>query len=114
MFTVENKTESVGQRIKQEAINIHRPYTKGTDVSAAAKIVMNLGLSSILDFTREEDVYQRCIFSNQEWKLLEDYFNKKYKFEITAQLAINRGNFTALKYISKIQSLESTSEVNFT
>ncbi|KAI8987001.1 hypothetical protein BDB01DRAFT_784234 [Pilobolus umbonatus] len=87
---------------------------------------MNLGLSSILDLTHEKDVCQKYIFLDQEWKQLEDYFNKKYNFNITAsipknvtdtwstvaQLAINKGTFTALKYISKFQSLESTSEVN--
>lgn len=127
VFTIENQTESVGKRIKQEAVNIHNEYVKGVNIGAEAKLVMDLGLSSILDLTHEEDVYQKYIFSDQEWKQLEDYFNKKYKFKITAtipknvtdtwstvaQLAINRGPFTALKYISKFQSLESTSEVNF-
>lgn len=126
VFTIENQTESVGKRIKQEAVNIHNEYVKRVNIGAEAKLVMDLGLSSILDL-HEEDVYQKRIFSDQEWKQLEDYFNKKYKFKITAtipknvtdiwstvaQLAINKGTFTALKYISKFQSLESTSEVNF-
>ncbi|KAI7878371.1 uncharacterized protein EV154DRAFT_525036 [Mucor mucedo] len=127
VFTVQNQTESVGKRIKQEALNIHNEYVKGVNIGSEAKLVMDLGLSSILDLTHEKDAYQKYIFSDQEWKQLEDYFNKKYKFKITAsipknltdtwstvaQLAIHKGTFTALKYISKFQSLESTSEVNF-
>ncbi|KAG2231093.1 hypothetical protein INT48_003462 [Thamnidium elegans] len=79
VFTIENQTESVGKRIKQEAVNIHNEYVKGVNTGVEAKLVTDLGLSSILDLTHEEDV----------------------------------GTFTALKYISKLQSLESTSEANF-
>ncbi|KAI8078131.1 uncharacterized protein B0P05DRAFT_542627 [Gilbertella persicaria] len=127
VFTTENQAESVGKRIKQEAVNIHNEYVKGVDVGTQAKLVMELGLSSILDLTHNEDAYQKYIFSNQEWKQLEDYFNKKYKLKTTttipktvidtwstvAQLATRKGAFVALKYIAKIQSLESTSEVNY-
>ncbi|RCH84365.1 hypothetical protein CU098_006202, partial [Rhizopus stolonifer] len=104
VFTTENQAESVGKRIKQEAVNIHNEYVKGVDVGTQAKLVMEL-----------------------EWKQLEDYFNKKYKLKTTttipktvidtwstvAQLATRKGAFVALKYTAKIQSLESTSEVNY-
>lgn len=82
VFTVQNQTESEGKQIKQEAMNIHNEYVKGVNIGAEAKLVMDLGLSSILDLTHEKDVYQKYIFSDQEWKQLEDSFNKKYRFKI--------------------------------
>ncbi|KAI7893793.1 uncharacterized protein EV154DRAFT_561070 [Mucor mucedo] len=131
VFTIENKTESVGKRIKQEAISIYQQYTKGIEVPAAAssssvlavgsaleelgslplspsftsmnlasplgffrlssagkasKIVVDLGLSSILDLTHKEDAHQKYIFSNSEWNLMKEYFNKNYTFTIAANL----------------------------
>ncbi|KAG2207746.1 hypothetical protein INT47_011866 [Mucor saturninus] len=57
VFTVQNQTESVRKRIKQEAMNIHNEYVKEVNIGSEAKLVMDLGLSSILDLTHEKDVY---------------------------------------------------------
>lgn len=73
VFKTENQIGSVGTRIKQGALAIHNQYVQGVHISAEAKLVMDLGLSSILDLTHEENAYQKYIFSVQGWKHLKGY-----------------------------------------
>ncbi|KAG2207711.1 hypothetical protein INT47_011831 [Mucor saturninus] len=48
VFTVQNQTESVRKRIKQEAMNIHNEYVKEVSIGSEAKLVMDLGVMRYL------------------------------------------------------------------
>jgi hypothetical protein len=54
---------------------------KGIDIGVEAELVMDLGLSSILDLTHKETNYQAYIFSHQERHDIEFFFffNDKYQ-----------------------------------
>ncbi|KAI9274097.1 hypothetical protein EDC94DRAFT_644372 [Helicostylum pulchrum] len=124
IFTCENESESIGRRIKEEAVKLHDDYIKGYDMSAESKFVMDMGLSSTLDLTNKLDNYQSYLFSEKEFECLYEYFYSKYKsrkelstpvlvsekWNMIVDLATKKGPFITLKYISKIQSLDSTSE----
>ncbi|KAI9274150.1 hypothetical protein EDC94DRAFT_690110 [Helicostylum pulchrum] len=124
IFTCENESESIGRRIKEEAVKLHDDYIKGYDMSAESKFVMDMGLGSTLDLTNKLDNYQSYLFSEKEFECLYEYFYSKYKsrkelstpvlvsekWNMVVDLATKKVPFITLKYISKIQSLDSTSE----
>ncbi|CAO3657260.1 unnamed protein product [Mucor hiemalis] len=125
VITKYNQTDSIGKRIKHEAFNLHDQYIEN-DITPVQKFVMEVGLSSILDLSHPEDNHQGYLFSKEELKDLNDYFYRRYKLEDTPKIpsvvvthfdtitnmAVKKGVFITLKYISKIQSLESTREVH--
>ncbi|GAA5805160.1 hypothetical protein HPULCUR_010673 [Helicostylum pulchrum] len=124
IFTCENESESIGRRIKEEAVKLHDDYIKGYDMSAESKFIMDMGLSSTLDLINKLDNYQSYLFSEKEFECLYEYFYSKYKsrkelstpvlvsekWNMVVDLATKKVPFITLKYISKIQSLDSTSE----
>ncbi|GAA5800156.1 hypothetical protein HPULCUR_005581 [Helicostylum pulchrum] len=126
VFTKYNQTDSIGKRIKHEAVILHDQYIEH-EITPAEKFVMEVGLSSVLDLSYPEDNHQGYLFSKEELKDLNDYFYRRFKleetpkipsmavahFESLTSMALEKGFFIALKYISKIQSLESTGEVLF-
>lgn len=118
VFTKYNQTDSIGKRIKSEAVVLHNKYLE-REVATTEKFVMDMGLSSILDLSHPEDNLQGYLFSEED---LNDYFYGRFKLQETSHmvathidsvssLALKKGLFIALKYLSKIQSLESTEEV---
>jgi hypothetical protein len=100
VYTIENQTETIGKRIKQEAIDIHDKYVKGIDIGAKAELVMELGLRLILDLTHKETIYQAYIFSHQEIHDIEYFFKmintKLMKYQL--YLLLSQNTVSIIKY----------------
>lgn len=110
-----NQTDSIGKRIKHEAVILHDQYIEH-EITPAEKFVVEVGLSSILDLSHPEDNHQGYLFSKEELKDLNVYFNRRFKleetlkilsmavthFESLTSIALKKGFFIALKVLATV------------
>lgn len=71
---VEGLDGSVGNLIKNKAIDLHRNYHA---LSTNGKAIVSLGLNSTLDLSFDHPQSQSTLFNNRQWKASRKRYSKK-------------------------------------